>query len=360
MNMSLKALAGNIIGDESLDHQVGLQLDDFAVTVRSNSAALAARLRDYFREWVVDPTPHAVQLVALQSAEPDLGLEWTDWRRDPGKVGRKEAFCDVDGGRVILKVRTGMQFLIGREVHLGVGDCEANDNQIINFVIAQYITHLLARDALLCHSAGITHCGKGITIAATSGAGKSTLSLHLMGRGVNFVSNDRVLVNNDGGHVTMHGVPKQPRVNPGTLLNNEALSEILDPERAATLRAMTKAELWELEEKYDVDIERVYGPGRWQLASSLNALLVLNWSRKQPAPAKFARVDLRERLDLLQLIMKGPGPFYMTSHDGFLSGKEALDPQPYLQGLDAVPCYEASGGVDFEAGVQWCLKLLES
>lgn len=359
MNPSLEALAADVSSGLAPSREIGIHLDGFHVTVRTNSARLAERLQDYFRSTDGAPTPGALVIVALQTSPPELALNFLDWKRDPGKQGRKEAFCDLPDGRVILKVRTGMQFFVGATVRLAIGDCEANDNQVINFVIAQYISWLSSRGAVLCHSAGITHARRGLTIAARSGAGKSTLSLRLMSRGTSFVSNDRVLITATEGQARMHGVPKQPRVNPGTLLNNPDLTRVLEPQRIEQLERLPIDELWELEEKYDVDVERIYGPGRWQLSSSLDALLVLNWSRKESEPASFRQVDLRERRDLLELIMKGPGPFHRGEDGVFSRDDAAPDPEPYLVNTAAVPCYEATGRVDFEAGADFCLQLLE-
>lgn len=360
MTRSLGELAGIALRGVALDQVLGLEFDGLSLRVRTNSAALRQRLADYFRAAVAEPATGALDIIAVQASAPEFSLPFTDWQRDPGKAGRKEAFSDVAGGRVVLKVRTGMQFLIGPELRLGVGDCETNDNQIINFVIAQYIRHSLTDGALLCHSAGVAHHGHGLTIAATSGAGKSTLALHLMSRGVTFVSNDRVLISKRNGRHFMHGVPKQPRVNPGTLLNNSDLTQVLHERRLTELRDMPLDALWDLEEKYDVDIERVYGPGRWQLSSPLRALLLLNWSRAQPGPPRFAAVDLTQRSDLLDLIMKSPGPFHMEADGRFATGQEQLDTRSYLAGLRGLTVFEASGGVDFEAGVRFCLDLLDT
>lgn len=359
MKHSLETLAASVSSDIALSHEIGIHVDGFHATVRTNSARLTERLRDYFRSSDGAPTPGTLEILALQAPPPELRLDFLDWQRDPGKQGRKEAYCDLPDGRVILKVRTGMQFFVGATVRLAIGDCEANDNQVINFVIAQYIGWLSSRGAALCHSAGITHAGRGLTIAARSGAGKSTLSLRLMSRGATFVSNDRVLITAIDGEARMHGVPKQPRVNPGTLLNNPDLTRVLEPQRIEQLRRMPIDALWDLEEKYDVDVERIYGPGRWQLSCPLDAVLVLNWSRKESAPATFRQVDLRERRDLLELIMKGPGPFHRGDDGVFSRDDAAPDPEPYLANTAMVPCYEAIGRVDFEAAADFCLRLLE-
>ncbi len=329
------------------------------VTVRSNSSELTRRLADYFRGQVV-ATPHqSVKIDAIQAAPTDFGLDYWHWPREGGKVGQKEAICDVPGGRVVHKVKTGMTFLLGDEVRVAVGDCERNDNQIINFVIAQQLSHLLNDGGALCHAAGVCEKGRGLMIAATSGAGKSTFAMHLMKQGATFVSNDRMIVEAAKPIPIMHGVPKQPRVNPGTLLNNSSLRGILSDERVEALRSLPHDELWKLEEKYDVDIERVYGPGRWALSHTLDTFLILNWNHQATTGATFRSIDLRERPELLELVMKSPGPFHRDHHGSFPTGREQHDATAYLAHLAQIPCFEAAGGVDFEAGVEWWRRLSE-
>ena len=60
------------------------------------------------------------------------------------------------------------------------------------------------------------------------GAGKSTASLHVVEAGWRFLSNDRVLARaTSDGRVEVRGYPKQPRVNPGTLVHHPRLAESL-------------------------------------------------------------------------------------------------------------------------------------
>lgn len=338
---------------------LGLQFDEFELRVDTNSAQLLERLTDYFREHVVPVSFRARELLAIQAPEPDFGLDFTDWQRDGGKVGRKDAFADVLGGRVVWKVRTGMQFLFGPETLMAVGDCLANDNQVVNFIIAQYLNHLLRADSVLCHAAGISQGTNGLAIAARAGAGKSTLALKLMSAGVNFVSNDRLVVGpGKGTEIAMYGVPKQPRVNPGTLLNNTDVAHVLPSARARELAGMDRQKLWELEEKYDVDIERVYGEGRWTLARPIRALLVLNWSHDGTHEPRFQPVDLSQRDDLLALVMKGPGPFFINAYGAFLEGGSRLSSEHYIRVLRRVPVFEVVGRVNFSLAAAKCLKLL--
>jgi HprK-related kinase B len=158
----------------------------------------------------------------------------------------------------------------------------------------------------------------------------------------------------------MHGVPKQPRVNPGTLLNNPDLNGVLPDERVQVLQRLSKDELWELEEKYDVDIERVYGAGRWVLSAPVKAFVVLNWSRRNAGGPMFHRVDVRERPDVLELIRKGPGPFHMDAEGKFLSGKEELAKEPYIAALQPIAVYEVTGAVDFDAAAERCIEILNA
>jgi len=116
--------------------------------------------------------------------------------------------------------------------------------------------------------------------------------------------------------------------------------------------------LWDLEDKYDVHLERVYGPGRICERAGLSTFLVLNWERDSEHPLKVERVDLEERRDLLAAIMKSPGPFYQFTDGRFFSDSMALDPLPYLQSLSGIDVFEASGGVDFDALSQQCLNQL--
>jgi HprK-related kinase B len=343
----------------SLSHTVAFDFGALRVNVKTNSSELTQRLADYFRSQLVPASPDALEIIAVQAPATDFGLDYWHWPREGGKVGKKEAVCDLPGGRVVHKVKTGMTFLLGESVRLAVGDCEKNDNQIINFVIAQQLSRVLNRDAVLCHAAGVCEKGRGLMIAATSGAGKSTLAMHLMRHGATFVSNDRVVVEARSPIPVMHGVPKQPRVNPGTLLNNSSLEGILPPARVEALRALPRDELWQLEEKYDVDVERVYGPGRWVLSHSLDTFLILNWSRSSSSPATFQSVDLRKRPDLLELVVKSPGPFHSDAQGRFATGRESHDFEAYLQHLSRIPCFEAAGGVDFAAGVEWWRRLAE-
>jgi HprK-related kinase B len=326
------------------------------VAVHSNAPALIDWLTAYYHghEAAAEDQPDFT-VTALEMAPPAFDVTFQHWPRDGGKVGPKDTFVELDGGRLVRKVRTGMQFLVaGNQGHatcLAFGPCLDNPNQVVNFINAQFIGHLLRQDWVLCHAAGVCGHGTGLALAGLSGGGKSTLALHLVSQGLDFVSNDRLLVRRQGTTTVMSGVPKHPRINPGTILNNPDLAPAMPEERRAALADLPVDELWPLEEKYDADIEALYGAGRVRLFSAVHGLIILNWTRGGDAPTRLQPVALAERADLLGAVMKNPGPFHLWP------AGTPLDPAPYLRHLHGVPTYEMTGRVDFAAATRLCRNL---
>lgn len=362
------ALSRDLERQHPARHSLWLEFAGCEIQVRSNSEPLLTALRDYFGD-LVQPDRDAKPDVLIRAHEapaPDFGHALLDWPREAGKVGQKEQFFDLPDGRVVFKVRTGMQFLLGRDDLVAVGPCLANNNQIINFINSQCISRRLHEGWSLCHAAGVAlHSpgggGRGIGIAARAGAGKSTLALHLISSGLSFVSNDRLLIRNGRGGAEMAGVPKMPRVNPGTLLNNPDLWGILAPARQRELEQLPREQIWDLEEKYDVLVDRVYGKGRTLYRADLVGLVILNWSWKDSsAQTRFVPVELAARRDLLELVMKSPGVFQRDA--GGRSASETARPEPvrYLEAVRQTRIWEVTGRPQFDLGVSFCRRLLEA
>lgn len=359
MSASLTALHANMMEGTSDAHALFIRVDPLTIEVRTNSAPLCDRLREYFLDLVVAPRNSDLKFHAIQTPPPAFGLNFAPWRREVSKRGPKEEFVDVPGGRVVHKVRTGMQFLVGNTIRTAVGDCLTNYNQVVNFINSQIIVHYLEQGWQLCHAAAVVKGDHGLAIAAAAGSGKSTLALHLLSAGLDFSSNDRLLVSSAGGVPRMAGIPKLPRVNPGTLLGNPDLNGVLSPARADELSRLDPGELWTLEEKYDVDIAAIYGRDRTRYFAPLRALLILTWTRDGQTPAEIVPVALRERPDLLRLVMKPAGPFY-TKTDVNVAPEDTLHSADYLDALADVPCYEARGRADFPFAVRYCINRLLS
>jgi len=360
MTMTPAAAAAALRGDAILTSDVlHLGLGDCTLRLRSNSTALIDGLSDYFGHVTIAPRDPDIEIIAIERDTPDLGIAFTDWQREPGKTGRKDSYLDLDGVRLVRKVRTGMVFLHGMTDRIASGPCLRYDNQVINFINAQYMNWLQNRDWLICHASGLVRDGRCLAMAGLSGGGKSTLMLRMMDDpGVSYLTNDRLFIRSDDGLAETVGIPKLPRINPGTIVHNPALHGLLTAQQRDDFLAMPPDQLWTLEEKYDVHIDRVYGPGRISERATLSAFLVLNWERGTDKPLKVERANLDDRRDLLSAIMKSPGPFYQFTDGRFFSDTMDLDPAPYLKTLDRVDVFEASGGLDFDALSQHCLDEL--
>lgn len=364
MNMMPQEIAERLIGSRAfLDTSLLLALDGQLLAVRSNSEELLKRLSGYFAHILVESGEPDITVLAVERHAPQLDFPYEDWPREPGKRGRKDACQDLPGARVIYKVRTGMTFLQSDSVRIAAGPCVENDNQVINFINNQYMTWLQRNGWLNCHAAALSINGEGLAMAGFSGGGKSTLMLHMLEHpDTAFASNDRLFIRQSAEGVNAEvecvGIPKLPRINPGTILNNPRLAPMLSAAEQEKLRAMPRAELWDLEQKYDADIETLYGTGRIESSRCpLRGFMVLNWDRDSNDALNVERVDLSQRKDLLAAIMKSPGPFYQNAEGRFHQGRAPFDEAAYLAVLENVPVYEARGGVDFDALAKRYLKL---
>ena len=342
-----------------VDGQIVLELDGLRIGVRSNTSALLEKLGMYFSH-VLGAGPADLEVLALQSAAMDLGVEFVDWHREPGKTGRKDTYVNLADGRLHRKARTGMIFLQSDQHRIAVGPCLENDNQVINFINALYMSHLQQDGALICHASGLTMNWQCLGMAGLSGGGKSTLMLHMLAhQGVRYLTNDRLFLKREADEVRAIGIPKLPRINPGTIVHNETLLPLLSEQRRKELLALPQQELWALEEKYDVDVQDIYGDDKFASNAVLAAFLILNWSLDSTEPCTIEQVDLSARRELLGAIMKSPGPFYQLKDGSFYGDENELVPSTYLEMLEGVPIFEARGAVDFEQAVRFGLDQLK-
>jgi HprK-related kinase B len=371
---SIATLSRELDRQYASPHELGIEFGGWAILVRSNSAPLLESLRDYYGDLAkpaLDGSGSSravdVAIRLIEAPAPDFGFTYIKLKREAGKSD-KVKFIDLADGRVVLKAKSGIHYLLGAEDLVAVGPCLDHTHQIINFINSQFISKRLYEGWALCHAAGVAHTsanggaagGRGIGIAARGGAGKTTLTFHLMSSGLSFVSNDRLVIRNSAGGPEMAGIPKIPRVNPGTLLHNPDLRGILSAERQRELEQLSREQLWDLDETHEVLVDQVYGKGRTIYRVALAGLLVLNWSwSDNSAPTRFHSVDLTERRDLLELIMKSPGVYYRDPAGG--SGDETSRPEPaaYIESLRGTQVWEATGCPRFDLGVSFCRRLLE-
>lgn len=351
---SAAEIAREFLDGTRLEHVLGLRFGDCSLALETNSPALVAKLREYYSDFLAPEEGAHLRVQALEAPAPKMYLPLTLKEPEPGKTKIKEEYHDLPDGRLVRKRLTGMVFVFGPKCHLGVGPCLANDNQVVNFINSRYIQWMLDQGHLLCHAAAVTDRKGGLALAGLSGRGKSTLALHIMSLGLDFVSNDRLLISRQAtGALRMGGVAKLPRINPGTALNNPNLASVIPPEDRQRFKDLPPNELWSLEHKYDAYLDRCFGPGRFVLDSAMTGLVILTWL---PGAGDFRLepVDLAQRPDLLAAFTKSPGLFFLPPDGHGLDHSDAA----YLRVLDGCPVYELAGGADFTAAAQACLKLL--
>ncbi|MCU7932955.1 MAG: HprK-related kinase B [Candidatus Thiodiazotropha sp. (ex Codakia rugifera)] len=346
-------------GVELCEKPLHLTIGDCGLVIHSNSQLLLDRLGKYFNHLSKKPAVSTIEVTAIERDILDTDLPFIDWRREPGKSGRKDAYLELADGRLVLKVRTGMLFLQSEQWRVAVGPCVEYDNQLINFINSQVMNWLQQRDWLICHAAGLILNGHAIAVAGFSGGGKSTLMLHLMEHPQSrYLTNDRLFLRREGVKVEAVGIPKLPRINPGTVVNNPRLSSLIDEERRDQLLQLPKQELWDLEEKFDVDVQQFYGRDRIDTSTAvpLSGLVILNWSKRDSSPVNMTKVDITQRNELLTAVMKSPGPFYQDKLGVFLQDDDPLQEAAYQQLLKSVSVYEVTGRMDFTELTALCLK----
>lgn len=324
------------------DHALSVDFGNTVIKVHTTGEALAEKLRHYFREFLTDTDNADIEIYAADSDAPSFDLPFQDREPEPGKKKIKEEFFDFDSARIIRKKKTGMLFYISQEHNLAMGPALENDNQVINFVNNRFIERMSSRGSLIFHAAAVTLNNSGYAMAGFSGMGKSTLALHIMSRGIDFISNDRLLVREEDGAIIMRGVAKYPRINPGTILNNRDLESLLSDEEKAELNELPLEELWELEQKYDLFIDEVYGEDKFHLSGTMKGLIILNWNREEK-DTSIQQIDITSRRDLFPAFMKTPGLFYAP-------GTPVTDQSEgaYEKVLKNIEVWEITGGIDFE------------
>lgn len=358
-----ESAAARITSDFKLINELlTLDFSGFRLSVRSNSGELLKRLGEYFSPFRIE-AGDGLEVTVIESSPFDPEVEFADWKREAGKVGRKDAIHNLTNGRLVQKVRTGMLFLQSPLHRIARGPCLENDNQVINFLNNQYMNHLQNRGHLICHAAAAVMGEGAIGIAGFSGGGKSSLMLRLMGDSADtrYLTNDRLFLSRDSngdGKTQARGIPKLPRVNPGTIVSLPELGTLVSGERRAELLGMPAAELWQLEEKHDVDIDAVYGSGRIANQAPMAALVILNWDRNSTEPFSMTKVDPRERRSLLAALMKSPGPFYQAGDGSFLQKDCQSGEERYLEVLGDTLVWEAKGTVNFKLAAKQCQSIM--
>jgi len=318
---------------------VPMRFLDVPFTLKTDSEELALRLRDYFQAWLCDNAGSDDHIVyAFQGEgiyEKDKLLDVV--RREGKSV--KEAYYDIDDGRVVLKKRTGATVYIKDKVRYVVGNLLLHLHQLVNVIDEVYEEDFMDRGYALIHASAVADAvGRGIMLTSSSGVGKSTLALALVEQGFKFLSNDRVLAKVEADHVHLVGVPKKPRVNPGTILSLASLSHIISTEERQMYAAKCRAELWQFEHKYDADVDAIFGPGTFRLEAILSTVYILNWKFDQHNPV-IEILSLDEATDMIR-------PQVLSLDQRRRQAVRPLEAEDQLRSIcQVVPVFNVKGGV---------------
>lgn len=352
---SIHYFADSILLRHPAKKNLFLGIGNLIIQVQSNSNLLLDELRLYFKEFISCESGADIIVYALEAAVEKFPFSFYEKEPDPGKTKIKEEYVDLADGRIVRKRLTGMTFIFNGYFNLAVGPCLENSNQIVNFINNRFIEWMLRRESLLAHAAGVCMGNRGMALAGFSGSGKSTLALHLLDRGASFVSNDRLLVRKQGTAIDMYGIPKHPRVNPGTVLSIDKLMNVMSEKKRKTFKSLNPDELWDLEYKYDVVIHEYFGENKFHLQSPMNGLLILNW-RRSDSSLVIRPVEIAVRHDLLAAFIKSPGLFFMPAAGETMPD---LSPEHYIDMLSNCSIFEATGGLDFKWATNFCLEFMQ-
>lgn len=335
---------------------ISFAINDFGVRVESNSPPLIAAMREHFAAQLCEIRVCDMCVVAIQASAPELGFSFQDWSRERTSVSR-EQYVDIDGGRVVRKPKSGLQFLLGPDISLAVGACAEHPHQLIELVNARYMERLAQRGWLACQAAGVAVGERGIAICGPSGSGKSTLALSLLERvpGATLLSSDRLMIQASAGGARAAGSPNAVRVNPGTLLRSARLRALLSAERVRELESLAISDLWALEDKRSLPLHDLFGRDPSQLMASIGALVVLHWQPARFGALEWQRCKFGDRPELASLLARRPGPFCRGQR---AARSQVIDLAPFLHQLAELPVLELRGRVDFEAASELCQDLL--
>ncbi len=230
-----------------------LRLEELTVSVRGQFPGRHGRSARLFRPFESPGAAEAdISVLLLDAPRRSPRCPWPCVRtcrasgrtRSALRISRSGRRC---AGRLVRKQATGMLFLFGPggpanasglARNIAIGPCRGQPQPAGELHLRAL--HGAPRGPGLaagpCRGVALPldRGGAGLALCGFAGMGKSTLALHLAARGLDFLSNDRVLIEpaSPGRGPVLHGIPKHPRLNPGTALGNPELAPFLSPRSA--------------------------------------------------------------------------------------------------------------------------------
>lgn len=332
-----------------------ITFNGFYIDVFTNSLPLKQILTAYFHEFIVETPQADVHSTVTVHDASSISFPYSYKLATPSAPHKpcKHEWIDLSGGRIVHHRITDMHYFIGNEQNCMAGPCLTMKNQVVNFINSRFIKNKVDEGYLLGHASAVELDGHGMIISGNSGAGKSTLALHMVTAGANFVSNDRVLINKDGTGL-FFGTAQQPRINPGTALNNPCLDSILSEQEHHKFESMPSEQLWTTEIKYDALIPTYYGANRFIPHAPLSGVVIMDWERID-VPVQIKQLSAQNASYFIKYLMKKNDLLFLPEN------KNYTDPTlpDYIQALRDIPIFILQGGVNFADATQALLSTLK-
>jgi len=341
------------------EHRLLLDLHGVRIAVNTDSQAVAGLLRDYYADYLSNDGGDAQYRVDAHQKWLKVDQDELAIYVEKGKTKPKEAFLDDPeaGLRLMLKVRSGVLALLGRSHIRVAGDLAAFCNQLNNIINAVFIIDRMDAGYTLFHASALACGERGMIVSGRSGAGKSSAAIWTLDHDISIISNDRLLARRaagaDAAGIPMLGVPKKPRINPGTIVSNPKLHGMMSAEELARFQAMPKEELWHVEQKYDLDVKSVFGPAAEQATAMLHAAFFIDWEVGSDAPCRCERLPRERYPEFYRAVFKDGGVFDLRNTETSLKLEHEAE---YERVLEGIPVYHVTGGVSFDTLVESILQ----
>jgi HprK-related kinase B len=288
---------------------VSLHFEDFALTIETADQHIIDKLQRYFGDFATEPTTEdrprsLLRVIEEEAKEPEKDLV-------PWMEKGKEAFLDLPSGRFVRKMRTGIMISIQEDMWSSVwtmrGPISRNFSQLISLIGTIHGLHAIDRGGSMIHASAVANdSDHALAVIGQSGSGRSSVAVCLLDQGYDFISNDRIILDPPLGtdEVAVRGIPKLPRVNPGTLPDNTRI--VLDP-TTRDHQGLARDQLGKSKGKLDLQVGRVLGR-RWILNGELKAAIVLGWDSGETG-LDFQKLAPDQALSELKRVSKDFGVF---------------------------------------------------
>lgn len=320
---------------ETRPEPVLLRFDDWTAAISAEDAGVRRRVAEYFRPFVLARrsrlAPSALIEVGADAVKaPAIELQRWDARG-------KDSFGDYKGQRFVRKNRTGV-FMSGRDgVWRVSGDLRRNFPQLVNLIGTLYGISVLDRGASMLHASAAVRDGQAVAIVGESGTGKSSVMVRLLEHQFDYLTNDRLLLL-PAATVASYGIPKLPRINPGTLLAGQATRALIAKTKLRNYERLTRAQMWRLEDKTDLDVRKTLGRA-WLLKAPLAVALILAW--RDDEGLQIERLEPGQALEAFRSAAKSFGAF-----DSRLAGRSDA---ALARTAEMVPVFRVTGRADPQA-----------